>query len=1013
MKQTFWKISALFAALLTGLLVFGCGNVFEPPVADQPQAGATLVLTINGSGSAKTILPTEVEFNAYKVKIVQDKDADGVALTTPVTKVDATWIDGKASETFLGYAFGGYTITVQGFTDVSATVLVAQAVTTVTLDGLGGTKVVNLNLAPIETGTGTFAWDITLATGITTASMVVQTTPPQTAVDLKTTATSSTLSLPVGVYSVEFTLGNGTKTVVWVETLHIYSNLTSTFEWEFDADLFLAPSFAELAEAALIEAVTEAEWTGIPVGYFTDAGLLGVTEGNLTGVTDEIDDVDTSGAKAPANLADLKALVDIALIKLGFDPETEYIDDGAVEGVIAALAKNLTLAAGDFNFTTAGSVTVTLGKYSLTTAYASKPKVAAATILAAIKDAELKNWVNAPSVLASYPQDKAPAEAKTVLYYVFSKNSATISVTPQGGWEINGSPAPASIPVNGATPTTVTLVYPAAGVTEGTAVNYSLVLTPVAQYNVTFAGDAEGKVSINDGSPDEAELEASGNAIGLVAATTFTTNGNIAITVKDEAGALVTLSGGGFTPTSQVYTVAVDKVLTSTEALEFIEAEDIKDWVVGDGLASYPQDKVPLEGKTHLYIVYSEADAGKITLDPANGWAITGGNEVTVSATAIIPITLTYANTADSTPATYVVEFWPVAQYDVVFASRARGTITIEDKNPIGNGDIATVTATKSVIGVLGTTEVKKTAGSISLDSITPEPTAFDDSVDDTFTFTAESKVYTIAVGNTATILTYVISGSGTSFSATGGTLAAPTANATMANTLTSIRTDAGGEDVLIQFGDGTTALSTGAAAVFDNAGWGVVTLTGKITATTSAVTIGTDGGVSVTVNIENAVFSSNASAATVLIVKGNSSEVTIKDSTITNTGAADNARRAVGIGADGSGTLSSAKLTLINTAVAVASGGVRALYIAGDSTVVVTLLGTTTVTGGVYISAAGPKLSVVGTPAFTAPENVISITGTPANAASPIVVKGGAPFLSSFTYTSAIKADGDDIVLQ
>ena len=102
---------------------------------------------------------------------------------------------------------------------------------------------------------------------------------------------------------------------------------------------------------------------------------------------------------------------------------------------------------------------------------------------------------------------------------------------------------------------------------------------------------------------------------------------------------------------------------------------------------------------------------------------------------------------------------------------------------------------------------------------------------------------------------TYVITGSGTSFTArltgTSGTIIG-TANTTIQTVIDSIKTNAAGADCTIQFGDGSSTLDIGSAGIkFDGSGtptWGLITLTGKITNTTSSyVTIELTNGVSIT----------------------------------------------------------------------------------------------------------------------------------------------------------------------
>ena len=89
----------------------------------------------------------------------------------------------------------------------------------------------------------------------------------------------------------------------------------------------------------------------------------------------------------------------------------------------------------------------------------------------------------------------------------------------------------------------------------------------------------------------------------------------------------------------------------------------------------------------------------------------------------------------------------------------------------------------------------------------------------------------------------YTITGSGTTFTATRGGETVGTANQQIQAVITAIRTDAEGEKVAIQFGDGTDELDIGtASAAFNNTGgeWGDILLLGKITSANTNANQGT-----------------------------------------------------------------------------------------------------------------------------------------------------------------------------
>jgi len=82
--------------------------------------------------------------------------------------------------------------------------------------------------------------------------------------------------------------------------------------------------------------------------------------------------------------------------------------------------------------------------------------------------------------------------------------------------------------------------------------------------------------------------------------------------------------------------------------------------------------------------------------------------------------------------------------------------------------------------------------------------------------------------------IVYIITKSETTFTATKSGTTVGTANQTIQQIIDSIRTDAAGKNVTIQFGDGTTVLDLGTASVelkdITDSTWGEITLTGKIT---------------------------------------------------------------------------------------------------------------------------------------------------------------------------------------
>jgi len=134
--------------------------------------------------------------------------------------------------------------------------------------------------------------------------------------------------------------------------------------------------------------------------------------------------------------------------------------------------------------------------------------------------------------------------------------------------------------------------------------------------------------------------------------------------------------------------------------------------------------------------------------------------------------------------------------------------------------------------------------------------------------------------------VSYIITGSGTSFTAAKSGATVGTAD-TPQKVITAIKSDANGANVAIQFGNGTSVLNNGSySIIFSNASegtWGSITISGKITASFSV--IGIMNGVSVTstadITCTNATGGSNSYAITIY----NNATLTINSGTISAQG--------------------------------------------------------------------------------------------------------------------------------
>ena len=168
----------------------------------------------------------------------------------------------------------------------------------------------------------------------------------------------------------------------------------------------------------------------------------------------------------------------------------------------------------------------------------------------------------------------------------------------------------------------------------------------------------------------------------------------------------------------------------------------------------------------------------------------------------------------------------------------------------------------------------------------------------------------------------YIITGSGTAFSATRGGATIGTAGSPIQDVINAIRTNAAGNAVTIQFGDGNAVLDIGTASVsFNNTGgtWGVVTLSGKITsavttpagATTNLGTIYITDTVSVTIT-SGADIANTAASDGRAVTNASTGTVTISGGTVRATGIAL-AITAVGVVNINSGTISATTGSALN----------------------------------------------------------------------------------------------------
>jgi len=209
------------------------------------------------------------------------------------------------------------------------------------------------------------------------------------------------------------------------------------------------------------------------------------------------------------------------------------------------------------------------------------------------------------------------------------------------------------------------------------------------------------------------------------------------------------------------------------------------------------------------------------------------------------------------------------------------GTLTISSIDPAkqtpvaADFDIGNLTqANDNITAVTITPKTGKSAGAITVyyDGLTDLPDA---RTAGTYAVTfdvAAADGWNVAIGLSAGTLTinpavYIITGSGTSFTAQKNGVTNVSTNATIANVMTAIRTDANGRDTAIQFGNGTTTLDVGTAAIsLNNTGgtWGKITFLGKITSASTSTIIAIPANISAVINADIANTATNTAGTAV-----------------------------------------------------------------------------------------------------------------------------------------------------
>jgi formylglycine-generating enzyme required for sulfatase activity len=178
--------------------------------------------------------------------------------------------------------------------------------------------------------------------------------------------------------------------------------------------------------------------------------------------------------------------------------------------------------------------------------------------------------------------------------------------------------------------------------------------------------------------------------------------------------------------------------------------------------------------------------------------------------------------------------------------------------------------------------------------------------------------------------VSYIITGSGASFTATQNSVTVGTANQSIGNVINAIRTDANGSACTIQFGDNATALDIGTnTASFNNTGgtWGAVTLAGKITGNTTTSATGTIT-IANTVSVTSKADITNTGSGGIAVYNNSSGALTFSGGTVQMT---QNSGAAVYNASTGKITVSGTT-TKITSVAASSDGSSCTIYLAAPS---------------------------------------------------------------------------------
>jgi len=306
---------------IISLLLSGCPNPVQHNriVPETDRQTGTLVLAVEGMGAERTIRPETKAPGDFTGVMLRFADP-----ANPANNFERAWQDNGAG--ILVYA-GTWNLQVTAYIGtVGVDLAASSALYTNIVMAPGGTVTRTVTLLPtrVGTGRGTFAWDIGLPDNATAASMTI--TPLAPAGDPMThhfvggppvIDSDDYMELDVGQYRVIVTVTYREQTATVRAILHVYQNMTSRFAETFTRANFPLLLLDYILESLAAQGEMPARITCI---HLTTLPVLGVDAGNEADVFDAIRTILAGdGAQAPADIYELRILIDAALVTVGID----------------------------------------------------------------------------------------------------------------------------------------------------------------------------------------------------------------------------------------------------------------------------------------------------------------------------------------------------------------------------------------------------------------------------------------------------------------------------------------------------------------------------------------------------------------------------------------------------------------------------------------------------------------------------------------------------------------------